>query len=814
MQHDRKIVLSIGTSRTSLEWLRSEMMWSALVDKLRTPTRTTETFEAYSRLSKAEKSKLKDVGGFVGGALKGKRRKASEVASRDLVTLDMDNIPAGGTQDIIRKVATLGCAYAIYSTRSHAEHAPRLRVVIPLDRSITADEYEPIARKVASAVDITACDATTFEASRLMYWPSCSKDSQYVFAFDDMPFVSADGILALYDDWKDVTTWPIIPGGEFDARAKRVKAEDPMTKKGIVGAFCRTYSVEDAMAKFIPYAYEPTDKDDRFTYTAGSTVAGAVVYDGGLFLYSNHATDPACHMLVNAFDLVRVHRFGDLDSDVKDGTPINRLPSYLAMSKLARSDEAVALELEKDRVKAGDVFEMVANHRSDESLDMKAESSLDWQKQAELKRSDNGKIRNTMDNILRILNFDPALAGKIVLDEFSVRGLAMGALPWNPSPEERIWEEADDAGIKWYLEDKFDITGDTKIINSLTLVAQQHKVNRVKDYLEGVQWDNIPRLDTVLVDYLGAEDNIYTRAVARKAFIAAVARVFEPGVKWDFVPILIGAQGLGKSTFLRAIGVDWFSDSLQSFDGKDAAEMIQGTWINELAEMTSYSKSERNVVKQFLSKCDDIYRQAYGRRTARYPRKCVFWGSSNDHEILMDLTGDRRFWPIDVGIVNPAKDVWNELPGKVDQLWAEAVQGYYQGEALFMDTDELKRLTKLAQEAHREASVKEGLIKDFIDKPVPANYNTMSIDMRRQFWAGTMRIDKGSLVPRDRVCALEVWVECFGGHPNYIKKSDTREINQILSNTDGLVRASTCRFGPYGTQRGFKKTRAESVGNF
>lgn len=804
MQNDRLITISIGKSRLSTDWQRSDLMWSEFVDRLRTPIRTTETFEAYSRLSKAEKAKLKDVGGFVGGCLKGSRRKSSEVLSRDLITLDLDTIPAGGTKDIIRKVASLGCAYVIYSTRSHAEHCPRLRIVIPLDRAVSADEYEPIARKIASAIDMTACDATTFEASRLMYWPSCSKDSHYIFAYDDALFVSADGILSLYENWHDVGEWPIIPGGEDGPRVARAKAEDPTTKKGIVGAFCRLYRVEEAMEKFIPHAYEATDKDDRFTYTGGTTVAGAVVYDNGLFLYSNHATDPICHKLVNAFDLVRLHRFGDLDSEVKDGTPINRVPSYLEMCKLARSDEAVAIELEKERMKAGDVFEMVGTPRADGAIELKAEASLDWQKHAELKRNDNGKIRPTIDNILRILNFDPGLKGKIVLDEFSVRGLAMGALPWNPTRAERLWDDSDDAGIKWYLENKFDITGDTKIMNAVTLVAQQNKVNRVRDYLDSLEWDHVPRLDTVLVDYLGAKDTPYTRAVARKAFVAAVARVYEPGTKWDYVPILIGPQGGGKSTFLRTIGINWFSDSLQSFDGKDAAEMIQGVWINELAEMASYSKSEMNVVKQFLSKCDDIYRQAYGRRTARYPRKCTFWGTSNDHDVLRDLTGNRRFWPIEVGVDKPCKSVWGTLAGEVDRLWAEALQYYCIGEALYMETDELKALAESAQEAHRETSTKEGMIYDFIEKPVPINYADLSIDMRRQFWAGTMMIDTATLVPRDRVCAIEVWVECFGGHLNYMKKSEAREINQILANMDSLERITTGRFGPYGIQRGFK----------
>ena len=192
MNTDRKLIISIGQSRTSKQWTRTETMWSEFINRLSQPIRTQETVAEYHQLSKSEQGKLKDIGGFVGGSLNGLQRKAINVTGRDLITLDLDSIMPGETDNVVRTVDSLGMAYVIYSTRSHTEHRPRLRVVIPTDRTMTPDEYEPIARKMAELIGIGMMDSTTFEASRLMYWPGCSSDAQYVFHYADKQFLSAD----------------------------------------------------------------------------------------------------------------------------------------------------------------------------------------------------------------------------------------------------------------------------------------------------------------------------------------------------------------------------------------------------------------------------------------------------------------------------------------------------------------------------------------------------------------------------------------------------------------------------------------------
>lgn len=824
MNTDKKISISIGASRWSMQWTQTTMLWSELCDRLKTPVRTEETVEEYHKMKKADQGKLKDIGGFVGGTLSGLQRKAINVTGRDLITLDLDAIKPGDTDRVVRTVNSLGMAYVIYSTRSHTEHRPRLRVVVPTDRTMTVDEYEPIARKLASLIGIGMCDGTTFEASRLMYWPSCPKDAQYVYHVGDKRFLSADGMLGLYDDWHDVRSWAQVPGHEAPQRERQLLAKqgDPKTKHGIVGAFCRVYGIREALDEYLPHAYvEVEGSSDRLTFATGSTVAGAVIYDDGQFLYSHHNTDPCGGQLVNAFDLVRLHKFHDLDETAKDGTPVHKLPSYTAMSKLAMQDKAVVAELNAARAQesAQNVFaDLIQKEEKGKQeitdLSPNALTDVEWMKTSTLRYDDNGRVKPTLDNMLKILVHDQALSGRVAYDRFASRYVAKGALPWNMTHGTRLWTDADDAGLRWYLENKYEVTGRDKVQDAMIMCAEQNGFNEVLDYLNSLKWDGIERLDRLFIDYLGAEDNVYTRAVARKSLTAAVARAYEPGCKYDTMPILIGRQGAGKSTLIRTMGKKWYADGLSTFEGKEAAENIQGKWIIEAGEMAGYTRAEENASKQFLSRQVDVFRQAYGRRTQEYPRRCVFFGSSNQYEFLKDITGNRRFWPVDIEAQKPTKNVYVNLPGEVDQIWAEAVVRYKNGESLIIEDNEAAlKIAETAREAHMESNSKQGLINEFLLQKVPKNWNTMSRSARRTYLTMGSHTPDEDLEYRDRICAVEVWYECFGQDPARMKKTDTREINQILLDslyTEG--KAKLMRFGEYGHQRGFN-IRPERVEN-
>ncbi len=806
MLNDRTITVSVGSSRRSTNWQPMTLLWSEFVDRLKKPQKTLETFEAYTNMKDTEKAALKDIGGFVGGTLEGTRRKASAVRSRDLVTLDLDNIAGGRTQDVLTKVRSLGISYAVYSTRSHCPNKPRLRVVLPLDRTVSVDEYEPIARMLAKDIGLELCDQTTFEASRLMYWPGCSINSEYVFDYVDLPMVKADAVLARYEDWHDVRQWPQVPGMERSRMVRLVnKQADPTKKEGIVGAFCRTYDIPAAIETFLPGTYLPTDQEDRLTYAGGSTVGGAVIYEDGKFLYSHHATDPVSGILVNAFDLVRIHKFGDEDTDVKEGTPPGKMRSYIDMQKLALEDKAVKAELGKSTGAA--VMEIFKDlTKGNKNPKATADPDMEWVYN-KLDRDSRGQVRKTRDNIIIILKNDPNLKGKIATDEFAMRGVATGPLPWSKKDEGiRMWTDTDDSGLNWYLEHVYGIIGQNAIDDALRLVSKEQAFNQVKSYLEGLTpWDKVSRVDTALRDYLGAEDDAYTRAVSRKSMVAAVARVYEPGCKYDYVPTFVGPQGIGKTTYLRTLGHGWHSDSLQSFKGKEASEMIQGIWINEIGEMTGYTKSDDNEIKQFLSRCDDVYRQPYGRRPERYPRKGVFFGTCNDHDFLKDPTGSRRFWPVDVGVLKPVKDIWADLPGEVDQLWAEALDYYRRGERRYMDTRELEDAAKEAQDGHYEVDPKAGMIQQFIEQPVPERHREQSLSLMQSWWAKSPQERAGKGIRRETVCALEVWCELFHGDPKSMRRVDSTAINNAIATAEGWKRnKSKRRYGYCGIQRGFE----------
>lgn len=802
MKHDRQIVISVGTNRRDLNWRQTALTVAELYERLRNPIKSIESYADYMKMKKAQQDTLKDVGGFVGGSLSNPRRKSNNVTGRDVITLDFDNIPGWQTDAVVAKVEELGCSYCIYSTRKHNAAAPRLRVVIPFDRTVTPDEYEPCARRVASSIGITMADPTTFEVCRLMYWPSCSADSEYVYKVKDAPFISADFLLSTYTDWHDFTSWPQVPNAVSYAKLA-MKQGDPLEKSGIVGAFCRTYDVITAMDAFLPNIYEPVDNDDgRYTYLGGSTTGGAVIYDDAKFLFSHHATDPCGGRLVNAFDLIRLHRFGDKDNDASPDTPVTKLPSYKAMCEAAMQDKAVVTTLNREQIEQA--------KKDFEGITAGAESTaepepLDWAEK--LQRNQNGAVKGTIDNILIILDGDPALKDKFALNLFANRGEVLGALPWQKDTKRRLWSDTDSNGLYWYLERMWGITQRGNIDSALDIHASIHAFNEVQRYIDGLVWDGVPRLDTLLIDYLGAKDTAYNRAVCRKSFTAAIARAMSPGCKYDTMLILAGPQGIGKSTLLDKMSRGWFNDSIRSFEGKEASELLQGVWIVEIAELDAFRRTDIARIKQFLSLKADRYRAAYGRHVKELPRCCVFFGTCNEMEFLQDTTGNRRFWPVDTMDVDATKSVFKDLTDEtVNQLWAEAKMRWQTGEKLYL-TGALEAEAKIKQEEHREASVREGLIMEFAERQVPADWNKWNLDRRRDYWAGAAHTQEGAtldLVERDRISAIEVWCELFNGSMRDMKPADTQQINAILSMMKGWKRAGNpLRFGPYSLQRGF-----------
>ena len=273
VKYNGDLLLSTGRSRFETSWKNKTMSWAALLNKLSRSMETTETHAEYMKMSKEQQDKIKDIGGFVGGHLRDGRRKTGYVTARQLLTLDLDFPPAEFWDNIIDNLE-IDNALAVYSTHKHTKAKPRYRLIMPLDREVTPDEYEAIARKIAEKIGIDYFDDSTFQPTRLMYWPSHSVDVEPFFQYYDAPFLAADSILAEYPDWTDTSYWPESSRMVGIRKRDADRQGDPLAKKGVVGIFCRTYSITEAIAKFLPDVYTPTAKEDRYTYAAGSTAAG------------------------------------------------------------------------------------------------------------------------------------------------------------------------------------------------------------------------------------------------------------------------------------------------------------------------------------------------------------------------------------------------------------------------------------------------------------------------------------------------------------------------------------------------------------
>lgn len=809
LRYDGSICLSTGRSRKETHWKNRETTWAQFVNRVSETHRTAETLSEYMSSKKMRQDEIKDIGGYVGGyTSQGKRRNGS-ILNRQLVTLDLDHLTA---EDDPWGAFTMlfDCAACMYTTHKHSALMPRIRMVLPLNREVTTDEYVAIARYVAGALNVNLFDDTTFEPARLMYWPSSSKDAEFLFNYQDGEWLDADEVLGHYRNWHDASEWPVSDRIEVSMHREMKKQEDPLEKRGVVGAFCRAYSIPEAIATFLSEEYEECDIDNRYTYLKGSTSAGLVVYDDK-FAYSHHGTDPTSGQLCNAFDLVRVHKFALRDEDAKEGLPTNRLPSYLAMTDFASKDGTVRKQLAQERISEihADFDYLLGDEEGlDDSKEQEPED-LSWTEKLDADRK--GDFKPTIDNIKLILTYDQGLKDKFGYDDFERREVLLASLPWRKyTKQSKYIVDSDEMHLYHYIESRYGIYSQQKTQCAWDISIKAHRFNPLVDFLKSLTWDGEERLETLLINYLGCEDSAYVRAVTRKTLTAAVTRAFHPGVKFDYTLVLVGEQGLMKSTLVRKLGMDWYSDSFSTVLGKEAFEQIQGVWIMELGELAGLKKAEVNAIKHFMSKQDDRYRVAYGKRVECFPRQCIFVGTTNDYDFLQDPTGNRRFWPVDIGAAEDRDnwlDVFNDLTDyEISQIWAEAVSLYNAGEPLYL-TRESEKLAREQQLSHTEEDERKGAIERFLNIPITSDWKEKDIYERRNYYAMAEEIaDKGE-TERTRISVIEIWCECFGGRVEELQKWKAKEIKNLLSAIPNWKASKApVKIANYGTQRVFYKT--------
>lgn len=764
--------------------------------RLAKPVVTAETFAEFMAMDKAEQMKLKDQGGFLAAISRDGTRKKDAIVARTMLVLDLDDADVT-TLETIKSNAF--CKMWVHSTRKHTATKPRYRLIVPLKHPVASEEYEPLARFFARDMNIMeACDPAGFRQGQIMLWPSVSCDMVDKFVFYEAPceeLLAPDEFLAKYEA-ANIATWP-RKSDEIKNVVREVKEnssdDDPRNRVGIVGAFCRAFTVEEAIEKFLGDIYVPSSVDGRYDLVVADSVGGLAIYDE-VFAFSFHSKDEAAGKLLNAYDLVRIHRFGMLDADATPGTPFSRLPSNVEMAKFALSIPEV-----RDNI-------IIGNDGDKDSISAEVKSKLEY--------NSFGKIKHTLANVIAIIENDEKLAG-ISFNEFTQKLTIVDDVPWREGKSD--FNDYDIAGLTAYISRVYKLeVAERFLLNALKNIAFSRTYHPVKSWLNNLPtWDAVNRLEVYLINYLGAVDNAYVRFVSKVILIAAIARVMVPGTKFDIVPVLVGPQGCGKSTIYAKLFGDWFSDSLNLGDLRDktAIEKINGALCLEIAELSGMAKAEIELVKAFFTRQVDKCRPAYGRNVVELPRQCVFVATTNQLEGFLRDTANRRFAPVEVN-GNSDLHPWDLTQDDILQIWAEALKCYEEGiYKLFFD-GEIKAAAEAMQKAFLVHDERRGLVETYLAKPIPKNWLKLSDEARIDFLRSGLPMEgmegthgtatskdfQEPFVLRDRVSNIEVFVECFGKKAAEINRKDSTEIAQIMASI-GWIPSGEIYMTPYGKQR-------------
>ena len=819
---DSTYTIAVGRSRRDTEWHNTAVTWGKLKELLR-HRRTTCTLREYQQLSKEEQGRIKDVGGFVGGELKADgRRTADNIKCRTLLTIDVDHATKLPTKIAPRY------ALIVYSTHSHTPEAPRYRVVAPLSRPCNDIEYQAVAHRMAEGLGVDIVDMTSCEPPRLMYWAAAPKDTDVFYYQQDGEPVDVDAVLATYKDYTNAAEWPGTPQGgtprvgrpRTTPRDTSARMEDPRTKDNIVGSWCRTYDCIDVLEQMIPNLYKPAGFN-RYTHVGSSSWGGLCVYDNGTFCYSYHESDPIGGQLLNAWDLYRLTHYAHLDAQAAATTRIDRLPSYTAMAEYALTipevkQDYLAHSKARNTADLGEVGFSFADTATPEDNE---DDPDDWL--SELATDAKGNIANTLTNYALILKHDPnAIKGRVVYDEFKGEKRVVGNLPWERT-DGTSWTDADTACLALYIDRTYKLRSKDYLTMMLDAVTQGNdfRCNMVQEFIEQAQWDGTPRVDNLFIKYLGAEDSDYSRMITRKSLVACVARAYKPGIKYDQITVLVGSQGIGKSSILRKLagGGDLFMDSF-TMDARSTKmqEGVRGAWIIEIPELEGFYKQDMNVIKSFVSKQSDIYRPAYGREQIKVPRTCVFFATTNDGDFLRDSSGNRRFWILQCG--EPQAPLSELTSHEVAQVWAEAKVIFDSGEErLYLNKEEGEELAKRQRDYDMDNDLL-GELQAFLEILLPSDWEEYSKLERRAYIqaykSGTpyyRRTEYGDVqriegdVQRTEVSAVEVLNEFFA-EDNGRANIQTRKANNLLRKLENWREGNRRRLsGGYGGQKCYYK---------
>ena len=858
-----------GTGRNLGKARNETASWLKFTQMLSRPLVTSEKQKDYNKLPEDDQKSLKAAAGWIyRTGVNGPMRNRGSGLPSDLISFDFDYATPEFFEAIQAGVYGSEFEFFIHTSRRHTAEKPRFRMFIPVATPIPTDVYQVVSRIAALQFDpeMKHVDKVSFRPAQMMFRPTISKDQDFVSYRNQGRLLDWSELLDIFEvtvgDWHDLSNLPVTPGEKL--RVVKDKAEDPTTKAGPVGDFCRAYDVPAAIEAFLSDKYELVDETTgkpRYTYLGGTTTNGAEVQDGGLFLYSHHGSDPCSDMLVNAFDLVRIHLFHDKDDKEADDLPMAKKPSFKHMMEFIKEDPRYREQVVKSRYDLGAMAsdftdDMVAGGSEAEDEGDDDEIALliggpakskktkidrdgtgapisvasavprkklppppdDWIQQLGITLQ--GQIVSNLPNITQILINDLRLRHSIEYNDFHAGAVSRSPIKTRVAfiPNYSIGDQVNGEPIQDHH--LFAVRGmleyqngpgkpgyglknvtDRDLNAAVETAARLNSFHPVRDMLENLKHDGRKRVETFFMDYFGCPDNAYHRQTALCFFVAAVARVFEPGHKFDFVPILFGAQGKRKSTAIKILAKSWFGELNGDFgDGKKMVEKMVGHWIMELPELSSITRSQIEDVKAFITATKSNERMAYGRRAQQFLRQCVFIGSTNDEEYLIDRTGNRRWWPINVkvGLIDTDK-----LARNVDMIWAEAVKLYRAMRAeqphgtlpLFLtDPEAIAEANKLTEAARiqTDADSYAAIIGDWLDKKIePEGWDDFDQAMR------------GNRPEHRRyVCIAQVWTEALE-QSNRITTTDSRAVGNALRAAGWLCADKPRRFPGYGLSKVF-----------
>lgn len=777
MTHDPEYPAAFGTGKKTAHWKPAVVRWSEIIGWMQSP-RDSKDVGGYVFAKLVSRTKIHATTGKACSG--GYHRDNKSLESRSaLIVLDIDR--AEPDFDATVDLVLMGHAYVLHTTFSSTPDEPRYRLIVQADREMTVTEYGQAAESLAQLLPDCDIDRRSFAAAQFMYFPAASRPEWFEYWVGQGDPVVVDQLLDSLE-FVDEESIP-VPG-----RNKR----NPFEIDGPVGAFNRVYADWDELIEKFDLPYESI-AEGRWRLKGSSHDGGLTLFSDGL-VQSFHANDPAFGTQ-NAFDLVRLHEFSDLDEFAKPGTPVNRLPSHIAMQDMVMADERVIMEMFNETAQ---VFADSPDDADDaEDDDASWKLKLAWTRQGKLSGNDlhNWDLLRRHDPIFRRLRYN---------DMTQTVEWTVGTLPWREVLEDVEVNDEDRTEFHDYLIRTYKFDGIPRELfdRRTDATARARTYYPVRDYLDGLTWDGVPRLETCLP---GVRPTDYTRWVARKCLVAAVARVYEPGCFWDHTLVLYGDEGVGKSKWISRMANGWSANLPPRIDGADAMMVMQRSWIVVSDEGHAMKRSDFEALKDFLTRTEDTYRRPYARQPLTFKRRAVVWSTTNDETFLRNEVGNRRFL-----VVRCVESVDFDAMDRhyVDQVWAEAVDLYRSGaEELFVSGAQGDQAA-LERSHFTEEDVLAGVVIEYLDRLVPSSWETMD-RFERVAWMREREFNAPGTDRINRICSAELFEIAFGRRLGDDKPGEIPRITNILKRLDDWALEGTSPdSGGYGPQLMFVRKDA------